>query len=202
MNIDSTLYNRQYFEKRLTSVRNRSHQLLADVIVSQVEFETFIDVGCATGELIQFFVRYGKEGCGIELALAAREFMPPAVADCIYQVDATDRSIPEQYGHYDLAICLELAEHISLESSNNVVENICSLSDVVLFSAAPPGQGGTGHINEQPWVFWKTRFYKEGFSEDTIRGERIRDSLREAGVLSYYHNNIHLLCFQESTEQD
>jgi hypothetical protein len=41
---------------------------------------------------------------------------------------------------------------------------------MVLFSAAPPGQGGEGHINERPYEFWRGLFAARGYTAfDCIR---------------------------------
>ena len=61
---------------------------------------------------------------------------------------------------YDLAISLEVPEHLSSDSAAIFVENLVNASDVILFSAAIPLQGGQNHINEQ-WVeFWQAEFVK------------------------------------------
>ena len=51
---------------------------------------------------------------------------------------------------FDLAMSMEVAEHLVPESSANFVRSLTRLSDIVLFSAAVPGQGGTNHINFHP----------------------------------------------------
>lgn len=64
---------------------------------------------------------------------------------------------------YDLAISLEVAEHLPLSSAPIFVRNLTSLSDNILFGAAYPMQGGVDHINEQPHSFWANLFLKEGY---------------------------------------
>jgi hypothetical protein len=43
------------------------------------------------------------------------------------------------------------------------MHNLCTLGDVVLFSAAIPGQGGTQHWNEQYPAYWAKLFELNGF---------------------------------------
>lgn len=64
---------------------------------------------------------------------------------------------------FDLAICMETAEHLRKESSSTLVRNLVSLSDVVIFSAAYSGQGGTDHINEQRHTYWAKIFRENGY---------------------------------------
>lgn len=64
---------------------------------------------------------------------------------------------------FDLAISLEVAEHISKKSAEIFVENLTKLSDNIVFSAAIPNQGGTGHVNEQWQSYWAEKFMDKGY---------------------------------------
>jgi hypothetical protein len=48
---------------------------------------------------------------------------------------------------FDLATSFEVAEHLDPERSEPLVQELCALSDTIAFSAAIPGQSGSGHIN-------------------------------------------------------
>lgn len=65
---------------------------------------------------------------------------------------------PDLERRFDLAMSLEVAEHISPEHSETFVGGLCSASDVVLFGAAVPDQGGTQHVNEQHQSYWASLF--------------------------------------------
>ena len=66
---------------------------------------------------------------------------------------------------------LEVAEHIPIESADVFIENLVRHSDgMILFSAAPPGQGGEFHVNEQPYDYWRQKFKRHGYAAyDYIR---------------------------------
>lgn len=71
---------------------------------------------------------------------------------------------------YDLAMTLEVAEHLPEESADSFIKTLTDLSDIVLFSAALIGQEGTYHINEQMPEYWAEKFKKQGyFPLDLIR---------------------------------
>lgn len=71
---------------------------------------------------------------------------------------------------FDLVISLEVAEHLLPERASSFVKDLCNLGDVVLFSAAVPGQGGQGHINEKYLSYWRGEFEKENYCiYDVIR---------------------------------
>jgi hypothetical protein len=58
---------------------------------------------------------------------------------------------------------LEVAEHISAASADIFVRNLTELSDLIVFSAAIPGQGGTFHVNEQWPEYWAEKFKRAGY---------------------------------------
>lgn len=64
---------------------------------------------------------------------------------------------------YDLAVSIEVAEHLDEVYADQFVENLCLSSDIVLFSAAVRNQGGQHHVNEQNQSYWRDRFQKYGY---------------------------------------
>jgi len=64
---------------------------------------------------------------------------------------------------FDFVQCLEVAEHLPRARSETLVADLVAHADVVLFSAAPPGQGGEFHINERHYDFWKALFFRHGY---------------------------------------
>jgi hypothetical protein len=71
---------------------------------------------------------------------------------------------------FDLVLCLEVAEHLSPRRAPGLVSDLCRLGDLVLFSAAVPGQGGIRHLNERWPTYWSLLFEAEDFeSFDPIR---------------------------------
>lgn len=108
---------------------------------------------------------------------------------------ATDLEKKIEFGRtFDMAICLEVAEHISDNASRTLVENLTTAAPVVLFSAAIPGQGGVHHINEQWPDYWEVRFKEKGYVPvDCIR----RHVLGNNKVAFFYAQNI-LIYVKES----
>ena len=64
---------------------------------------------------------------------------------------------------FDLVVSLEVGEHINPVHTDVFVDNLCTHSDAILFSAAVPGQGGLSHVNEQDYAFWRQRFSARGY---------------------------------------
>jgi hypothetical protein len=88
---------------------------------------------------------------------------------------------------FDVALCLEVGEHLPEERAPALVEALCSLSDRVLFSAAIPGQGGEGHVNEKWPDWWGSIFAGHGLYVD----ESFRMGLwNEPKIEPYYRQNL------------
>lgn len=65
---------------------------------------------------------------------------------------------------WPLALCLEMAEHVTPTAGDHLVAELCRVADAIVFSAATPGQGGDGHVNEA-WAsdYWHPRFAAHGY---------------------------------------
>jgi hypothetical protein len=71
---------------------------------------------------------------------------------------------------FELSISLEVAEHLSPTAGSRLVKQLCNASPLVLFSAAIPGQGGNGHVNEQWPDYWQKEFANNRYrSIDCVR---------------------------------
>jgi cyclopropane fatty-acyl-phospholipid synthase-like methyltransferase len=71
---------------------------------------------------------------------------------------------------FDLVTSLEVAEHLPPLSSPHFIASLVNHGDLILFSAATPGQGGENHINERPLAFWQSLFASHGYEAfDAVR---------------------------------
>jgi hypothetical protein len=93
-------------------------------------------------------------------------------------------------GTFDIALSLEVAEHLPDQRAQRFVHDLCRLAPIVIFSAAIPGQGGTGHVNEQWPDYWYHLFEAEGFVVDSGFRYTIWDDDR---IENWYRQNI-LIC--------
>ena len=92
-----------------------------------------------------------------------------------------------------MVLCLEVLEHVTPQEGDAIIKRICD--DLhpgrIVFSAAIPGQGGWGHINEQPHSHWIQKIEAKGYFADTIIREHLcyPDANRKF-VSSWYKNNL------------
>ena len=85
-------------------------------------------------------------------------------------------------GAVDLAYCFEVAEHVDPGLGGRLVAFLASQAPVVVFTSATPGQGGIGHINEQPPAYWIERFEEHGMTHQEGLSRRFAQALAAAGV--------------------
>jgi len=128
--------------------------------VLQEPVDSVLDVGCGAGAWLKVWKSLGVRIFGLDgsyvgaeqLLIEPEEFSP---ADLSAGFDLQQR--------FGIVQSLEVAEHLPPESSEKFVECLCRHSDMVLFSSAPPGQGGENHINEQPYDYWRQLFRNQGY---------------------------------------
>ena len=152
-------YNDAFFKRRCGVAPRVPYVVKA--IQEMFDPKSVVDVGCATGDIVKGLLDVGIDAWGIEGSSAVIPYLvaPPDA------VDIMDLREPlEVCLKYDLAYCIEVAEHIEPEYADIFVNNLCGLSGRVLLSAAPPGQKGKGHVNCQPHEYWIEKMATRGYS--------------------------------------
>ena len=138
---------------------------------------TYVDVGAGSGAFAAEVRRRGRRVIACERSRAGRAYSRVQGVDTrSFDLElATPATLPGRFG---LAYCFEVAEHLPPTLGDRLVEFLCGLSPTILFSASRPGQGGLGHVNEQPPEYWTERFASHGYrlDEEGTSGflERIR----------------------------
>ena len=137
---------------------------IVPLMVSRYSPDSVVDVGCGTGPFASEFLKYGvSEVIGYEGVWMRT--LPTILPKNFYvYTDITEPFIPSR--RYDLCLCLEVAEHLDEAYAKTLIEMLTALSDVVVFSAAIPHQGGNHHVNEQWPIYWSNLFAKKGYYLD------------------------------------
>ena len=143
----------------------RSANAVVDTILMRALIprpKSVIDVGCGEG---WWAAAFGRHGC---MTLAVDNHpKPPAgspLAESSWAQHNLNEPLPADLGHHDLAVCLEVGEHLPASCADQLVDGLSGVSDQILWSAAIPGQGGHGHINEAWPSYWLRKFEAHGFS--------------------------------------
>jgi SAM-dependent methyltransferase len=183
------IYDANYFQNDVDGPASQSAPAIAASIVNDLSPRTAIDVGCGTGALLTKLRDAGCRVVGLEYAGAAREMCRERGLD-VRPFDIARHAL--DYAQMcDVAISMEVAEHLPAQVADRYVDLLARLGKTVVFTAALPGQGGTDHVNEQPHEYWIRKFQERDCALDWTLTSRWRQSWKESGdVQSWYYNNL------------
>src|SRR5437879_5333008 len=145
------LYSQDFYDEiELGSLQSAA--VVVPRLMNLVRPQSVVDVGCGRGAWLTAFQKLGvSKILGIDGPHVdkTRLLIP---SECFRSVDLSQPF--ELPGRHDLVLCLEVAEHLPGSMANSLVKTLTKASSVIVFSAAIPGQGGTGHVNEQWPEYW------------------------------------------------
>lgn len=166
----------QHFMDYTASASRHAAMKVAGLLREPLGLNSVLDVGCATGTWLAAWRESGIEiiqGADGDYVQLERLLIP---AECFHPADLSRPLDLDR--RFDLVQSLEVAEHIHRDHADQFVANLVAhASGVILFSAAPPGQGGEYHINEQPLDYWRGKFATHGYRAfDAVRPHLLPDS--------------------------
>jgi SAM-dependent methyltransferase len=160
-------------------------RVVVPIVAELTRPASVVDVGCGTGAWLAGWQDHGVEdvlgldGDYVDLDALHIDRARFQAAD-LERPPVIDRS-------FDLAMSVEVAEHLAPDAADRFVDFLTGLAPVVLFSAAPPGQGGVDHINEQWPAYWARRFAARGYRAYDIVRPRVWS---EPDVAFFYAQNL------------
>jgi SAM-dependent methyltransferase len=161
------IYDDRFFDAQIAG-SIRSAEAILGLLFDFYRPQSVIDVGCGRGTWLAVAGALGAQA----LAGVDGDWVDPAqlLSDRIeFRAVDMERDFDVGAG-YDLALSVEVAEHLSEGRARPFVEILCRASDVVLFGAAIKHQGGTNHINEQFQSYWVRIFESQAYEcFDVIR---------------------------------
>ena len=186
-------YSEDYYAERHQRTLHAASEVLSRVLDVLPEVHSAVDFGCGVGTWLSVLSEnrsvsrvHGLDGDWVntDLLEIARE--------SFQNVNFEEPIRLEE--NYDLAISLEVAEHLSEDCSTDFVCSLASASDFILFSAAIPFQSGRGHVNEQWPEYWVAKFEENGFvCLDFIRQQIWNDD----AIPYWYRQNVLLFVKRE-----
>lgn len=162
-------------------------------LIERLEPKSIVDFGCGVAAWLETARRHGvSDLLGVEgpwIAGKVPDEIPILLRD-LEQPIVLDRT-------FDLALCLEVAEHLPANRSAGLVQDLARAAQHVLFSAAVPGQIGVRHINERWPSFWDQLFSEQGFvCLDVVRPVFWNDRV----VPCWYRQNVVLYVREDIAE--
>lgn len=188
------LYTPEWFARRSKWIPFAERALLALFALEGIP-KSMLDVGCGTGYLVALAHGCGADAIGVDVA---------APNDPVRGLCQRDLREPLDLGRtFDLTISWEVAEHLPPESADTFVGSIARhVGKLLVFTAAQPGQGGDGHLNEQPPHYWREKLKARGLVYDDKATQRLRDAWRDAcGPAWWYARNALVLRKQSASRK-
>lgn len=175
-------------------------QFVGALLYDTLHPTSVVDWGCASG---LYLVPFRERGCtvfGLDGENEAGKQLPRAN---FWRRDLRQWVYLPLW--FDLALCIEVAEHLQPKYADTLVENVARSADMVFWSAAVPGQHGLCHYNEQPWEYWYAKWKAQGFDLHPLN-DAVRAAIAEhPDCLRWLKNNARLLVRggeHEQTYQD
>ncbi|MCW0226126.1 class I SAM-dependent methyltransferase [Campylobacter lari] len=205
-------YDEKFYLSQMEESYNSAKELLKQITPLLPEINSVIDVGCGVGTWLKAWQdqNHKIKILGIDGNNVDKKYfyidqnnykkidLSNNYKNILIQLKLTDEN-KEKSGKgkgkpFDLAQSLEVAEHLEEKHAENFIQLLTSLSDIVLFSAAIPHQGGTDHFNEQPPAYWAKLFQKFDYICFDILRYKIWDNKNIAfwyrqNTMLYIHKN-------------
>lgn len=123
-----------------------------------------IDLGCGSGLFLKQFEERGCKVLGVDGDGTGGFVLKRS------QFRQADLRVEQDFGKWDLALCLEVIEHLQPEYEDELLSTVMKSSSRVVFSGAKPGQVGTNHYNCREKSYWIGKFKANGYqvAEDTV----------------------------------
>lgn len=167
-------------------------QAAAALLCEWFTIDSLLDVGCAKGTWLSVWRDAGVTDIfGVDGDYVGRDTLVISPD----RFSAKDLSKPFDLSRqFDVVQSLEVAEHIHVDAASTFVDNLVRHSSgLILFSAAPPGQGGEFHVNEQPYEYWRQKFAVHGY----LACDCLRPRLARSQQISFWYRYNTLLYVHE-----
>jgi hypothetical protein len=161
-------YDTQFYADISDGSRRSAAAVVPLVLELLGDVRSVVDFGCGSGTWLAEFATCGvPRTTGLDFGDGTREllFIPRER----FRIADLSRPVRDVSRH-DLAMSVEVAEHLPEASARGFVESLTAASGLVLFSAAIPMQGGHSHVNERWPGYWISLFRERGYRcHDVLR---------------------------------
>lgn len=161
--------------------------IIVPLLVDYFKPTSVIDIGCGIGNFLAEFKKMGvSKVLGVDDDTASNSLRLHNLSSNEFLLQDLNQPFTVN-GKFDIALCLEVAEHLNEQSADALVGSLVRSSDIVIFSAAIPFQGGQYHINEQWQDYWQQKFQQFNYLPIDLIRPLIWDN---TNVKYWYKQNI------------
>jgi len=150
--------------------------------------ESYLDVGCGDGTMVRTARLLGVRAYGVD------QLVDESWGEGFFHANLVDKFVTP--APVRMVTSFEVGEHIHESAHATFCDTLTESLDkspgaMLVFSAARPGQGGTGHIACRPAEYWHNQFILRGLSynsDATLRMAHIWSQMNSP--LNYLWDNL------------
>lgn len=179
-------YGHRFYARRHEGTAYAAKAVLGILLERLPGIRSAVDVGCGVGTWLSVLKERGIEDIqGFDGPWVDRSLLS-IPSERFSEIDL-GKTMVTSARRFDLAISLEVAEHLAEERARDFVAALTALSNRILFSAAVPFQGGRNHVNEQWQGYWAERFAERGYQAYDLIRPRVWTDDR---IAFWYRQNV------------
>lgn len=178
--MSSSPYTKDFYAARDAGSLSSATTVL-EILFRQFKPRTVVDIGCGHGTWLAAAETLGSTRLkGIDGPwITKSDLIRPSIEFACVDFESGFSA----GGPFDLCISVEVAEHVSPARAGEFVKTLCDTSDIVVFSAAIPGQGGTHHVNEQ----WQSHWIRLFDAHDYACHDIFRPAIWDKEIVDWWY---------------
>lgn len=199
LKIDWLIYNPFAFLTFHDHAKRDAPGVIDSILAAFTDLKSCADVGSGSGAFAAEAQRRGLSTQACEHSRFGRGIAKSQGVNCV-PFDLTQKQPAKLKTPIDLVYCFEVAEHLPPDLGAKLVEFLLASAPTVVFTAAPPGQSGLSHVNEQPQPYWIEIFKTRGATYDADRSRELAEQFSQRKVSYWFAQNV--MVFHGSSNTD
>ena len=188
-------YDNDFFKYVNSGAIDSANEIYPHVF-NDIPIKSVLDVGCGQGAWLSVWKNFGvSDITGIDGSYVDRDNL------LIDEKDFITHDLSNEFNlnrRFDIVQSLEVAEHLPEKSARGFVDSLVRHGDLIIFSAAPKGQGGDHHVNEQNYDYWRILFASHGYKPIDYLRPLIAGNKK---IETWYRYNIFIYSSSENLER-
>jgi SAM-dependent methyltransferase len=155
---------------------------LASWVKENINPQKVLDIGCGPGTYVNCFKELDIDVIGYDSDVRIKG-NSNLICKSMFDIEET----------CDLALCLEVAEHIDSSCNMQIVETMAQVLEengLLIWTAAKPDQGGVGHINCQTKDYWEDLFATQALKRCPELEERLIEAMKTGYHMGWFVQNL------------